>query len=94
MRVIWTDPARQDLVHARAWIAQDRPRAAAAQVAKVVEAANGLRDFPRKGRPGREDGARELIVPGGPFIVAYRMRDETIEILRVMHGSRRWPDSL
>ena len=93
MRIIWTDPAKRDLVHARAWIAQDRPRATA-QVARIIEATSRLRDFPHQGRLGREGGARELVVPGGPFLVAYRVRDETIEILRVMHGSRRWPANL
>ncbi|WP_374725188.1 type II toxin-antitoxin system RelE/ParE family toxin [Caulobacter rhizosphaerae] len=51
-------------------------------------------DFPNIGRPGRRGGARELVVPGGPFIVAYKVRGEEIEVLRVFHGSRRWPDSL
>ena len=37
---------------------------------------------------------RELVVSGGPFIVAYRVGADQIEILRVLHGARRWPDSL
>ena len=94
MRVVWTEPAKRDLIFARAWIAQDRPLAAASQVEKVIQAAAGLRDFPRKGRLGREYGARELIVQRSPFIVAYQIRNDLIEILRVMHGSRSWPSSL
>jgi addiction module RelE/StbE family toxin len=94
VRVVWSEPAKRDLISARAWIAQDRPRAAASQVAKIVQAGIGLRDFPQKGRQGRTGGARELIVPSGPFIIAYKVRDGMIEILRVMHGSRGWPDGL
>jgi toxin ParE1/3/4 len=94
VRVVWSEPAKRDLISARAWIAQDRPRAAASQVARIVQAGIGLLDFPQKGRPGRTGGARELIVPGSPFIIAYKVRDGVIEILRVMHGSRGWPDDL
>jgi plasmid stabilization system protein ParE len=44
------------------------------------------------GRPGRVHGTSELVVDGTPFIVAYRIRDETVEILAVLHSSRKWPD--
>jgi toxin ParE1/3/4 len=94
VRVRWTDPALDDLEYAQAWIAQDRPMAALDQVRKILQASKGLRDFPNLGRSGRRRGTRELVVPGSPFIVAYKVRGEVIEILRVFHGSRRWPDGL
>ncbi|WP_082560718.1 type II toxin-antitoxin system RelE/ParE family toxin [Caulobacter sp. Root487D2Y] len=94
MRLVWTEPAKRDLALARAWIAQDRPSAAASQVQRIVSTVAGLRDFPSIGRPGRRAGARELVVPGSPFIVAHKVRDDEIEILRVFHGARRWPNSL
>jgi toxin ParE1/3/4 len=37
---------------------------------------------------------RELVIARTPFVVAYRLRNETIEILRVLHGAQRWPDRL
>jgi plasmid stabilization system protein ParE len=37
-------------------------------------------------------GTRELIVAKTRYIVPYRVRDETVEILRVFHTSRRLPD--
>lgn len=94
MRIRWTDPALDDLEYAQAWITQDRPTAALDQVGKILRAASGLHDFPNIGRLGRRRGTRELVVPGSPFIVAYKVRRDVIEILRVFHGSRRWPDSL
>jgi len=36
-------------------------------------------------------GTRELVVRNLPYIIPYRVRDNTIEILRVLHTSRRWP---
>jgi toxin ParE1/3/4 len=46
------------------------------------------------GRPGRVPGTRELVIPKTPFIVPYRLQRKVIQILRVYHGARRWPESL
>jgi toxin ParE1/3/4 len=35
-----------------------------------------------------------LVIARTPFVVAYRINDKAIEVLRVFHGSRRWPDRL
>jgi toxin ParE1/3/4 len=45
------------------------------------------------GRPGRVPGTREFVIPRTPHIVPYRLQGESIQILRVYHGARRWPDS-
>jgi toxin ParE1/3/4 len=45
------------------------------------------------GRPGRVPGTRELVIAHMPYIVPYRVRGEAIQILRVYHSARRWPDS-
>ena len=94
MRLVWTEPALGDLSAARAWIAADRPMAAAGQVTRILEAVATLTIFPESGRSGRCSGTRELIVSKAPFVVAYRTRGELIEVLRVLHGARRWPDRL
>ena len=46
---------------------------------------------PALGRPGRVPNTRELAVLKTRYIVPYRVRDDTIEILRVFHTSRRLP---
>jgi plasmid stabilization system protein ParE len=43
------------------------------------------------GRSGRVAATRELVVP--PFVIAHRLRRGTVEILAIVHGARRWPDS-
>ena len=45
-------------------------------------------------RPGRVPGTRELVIPKTPYIVPCRVRGAKIEIARVYHTSRRWPDRL
>jgi toxin ParE1/3/4 len=41
---------------------------------------------------GRWPGTRELIIPRTPDILPYRVRGEIVEIVRVFHGARRWPE--
>ena len=94
MRLVWTAAAVQDLASARAYIARDNAAAAEQQVARVLAAAANLPRFPEMGRPGRRGATRELVVSRTPYIVAYRLRGEAIEILRVMHARQRWPDRL
>ncbi len=59
----------------------------------LEEAVSHLATQPGMGRPGRVDGTREFVVAGTPYIIPYRVRGETVELLAVMHGARRWPDT-
>jgi plasmid stabilization system protein ParE len=49
-----------------------------------------LAENPDIGRVGRVAETREAIVRKTPFVVPYRVREETLEILRVYHAARRW----
>jgi toxin ParE1/3/4 len=75
------------------YIAQDRPDAAMSMVKRIQAAVSKLAPQPALGRPGRVTGTRELVVAGTPYIIPYRVRENTVEILRVFHGARRWPES-
>lgn len=93
MRIVWTEPAVHDLAAARAYIARDNVSAADRQVERMLVAVAQLQRFPEIGRPGRRNGTRELVVSGTPYIAAYRLRNDAVEILRVMHSRQRWPDT-
>ena len=84
--------ALADLVELRAYIAEDRPQAASAVARRILDAASHLERFPEMGRPGRVAGTRELVVNRTPYLVPYRIREDTIELLRVLHGARKWPE--
>lgn len=94
MTVVWTRLALADLEHAREYIAQASPASAAAVVGRIEKAVAALARHPRIGRPGRLPETRELVVPGTPFILPYRLGSGQVEILALIHGARRWPDSL
>ena len=77
-------------VHART--AADNPAAATRIVDRIKKAVERLLDFPALGRPGRVDGTRELVVPGAPYIVPYRLVGDGVQILALIHNAQRWPD--
>jgi toxin ParE1/3/4 len=58
---------------------------------RVLDAVAQLIEQPGLGRPGRVPGTRELIVAKTRYIVPYRVRGQSVEILRVFHTSRRLP---
>jgi toxin ParE1/3/4 len=88
----WTQLAASHLESAVDFIAQDHARTAGAVVDRIVSAVEALERHPEMGRSGRVPRTRELVVTGTPFIVAYRVRKDHIEVLAVLHGARRWPE--
>lgn len=91
MRIRWTHRAVSDLRAVRRYIAEQNPAAAQAVALKILEAVERLAEFPPSGRVGRMPNTRELIVPGTPFIIPYRIKEGIVEILGVIHGPRAWP---
>jgi plasmid stabilization system protein ParE len=69
----------------------DNQTAAAKNVYRISDAAISLLDFPSKGRPGKIEGTREWVVGDSPYILVYRIANDSIRIVRVMHGAQRWP---
>jgi len=91
MRVRWLRKALHNLDEEAAYIATDDAAAAQLVVARIVESVPQLAHQPGLGRPGRVPGTRELIVQKTRYIVPYRVRGDTVQILRVFHTSRRPP---
>ena len=92
MRVRWTKRAERDLDEIAEYIGQDSPAAAARVALELIDQVeSNLPTNPAIGRPGRVLGTRELVIGGLPYIVPYRVREKDVEVLRVLHTSRRWP---
>jgi toxin ParE1/3/4 len=94
MKVKWVRLALNDLDEAGEFIAQDNPEAASRVLKRIWDAVQMLADHPHAGRAGRVPGTRELVIAGTPFIIPYRVAENTIQILRVLHGKRKWPQCL
>jgi toxin ParE1/3/4 len=88
MKIIWYSEAVQDLAELRELIRRDNPRAAQSVAQRILKIVALLRDQPSLGKPGRVEGTRELVVPGLPLTIPYRVRQKEIQILRVFHQSQ------
>ena len=93
MTFILSPEAQQDLRDIRAFISQENPGSAKKIVTRIVTLVRQqLTSNPEIGRIGRVSGTRELVISNTPFIVPYRIRGEHIDILRVYHAARMWPE--
>lgn len=88
MDIRWTTEASSNLEQISLRIAEDKPEAALKTAAAIFERIEQLVSFPRRGRIGREDGTRELVLSPLPYIAVYRVRESTIEILHIWHGAQ------
>jgi toxin ParE1/3/4 len=94
LAVEWLPLARADLLTIVDYIAKENPVAAQAVYDTIQRHVARLGELPRVGRPGRRRGTRELVVPGTPHIVGYRIEGTAVAVLRVLHGARRWPERM
>ena len=92
MRVRWLKIALANLDAEAEYIAEDNPAAAGRVVQKISRAVDQLKKNPAMGRAGRVAGTRELVVVETPYIIPYRVRGDAVEILRVFHATRKWPE--
>jgi toxin ParE1/3/4 len=91
VRVRWLRRALTNLDQEAGYIARDNPEAAARVVMRIATSVEQLATHPASGRIGRVPGTRELVITGTPYIVPYRVREDTVEVLRVFHGARKRP---
>lgn len=90
-KIIWTEPALDDLAAAIRYIAADNSDAAVSVGDKIVDHVDVLSAFPEIGplyrrRPSGD--IREILT--SPFRVFYRIkrRERLVEILHVWHAAR------
>ncbi len=89
MRILWTEPAIEDLKSIRDCIARDSQAYAVSFVEGVLSAVDRLEAFPQLGRIVPESDTpeiRELIFYS--YRIIYHIAGEQSEILAVIHGSR------
>lgn len=94
MTIVWSPRAVEHLTHLRSYIARDNPKAASRIAGHLLDAVERLADLPNLGRPGRVAGTRELVVPGIPYVIPYRLRGDRLEVIAVLHARQKWPKQL
>ncbi|MGD0792874.1 MAG: type II toxin-antitoxin system RelE/ParE family toxin [Terriglobales bacterium] len=88
MRIRWTPAAAVDLQNLSNYLKDHHPHYRQPTVRKVYAAVQSLKEWPHRGRVGREEGTRELLFPPLPYIAVYRVKGQSIEVLRIYHGAQ------
>ena len=88
-RLVWTEPALADLEAIAEYVALDKPDAASALVARVLDAVARLRHYPSSGkRPAELPKTPYREIVSGPCRVFYRVESATVYVLHVMRAER------
>ena len=86
--------AMDDLEEIVLYIAQDSRQAALRMHDKIIEKANDLTTFPKRGRlvPDKKMAAAGYRMLGiKPYIAFYRVVERNVFIYRVLHGATNYP---
>ena len=74
------------------YIRAQNPAAAERVKHRVLAGVKRLGEFPESGSSWKRSGTRELVLPGLPFVIIYRVKDDTVVVLSLLHMSREAPD--
>ena len=95
MKVVWTDASIHELQALYDFIAQTSTFYASRIVDRLTRRSMQIESFPHSGRVVPEyevDYIREIIEY--PYRIIYRIREEYIEVLSVIHSARLLPEDL
>ncbi len=95
MNVDWTEAASNDLRGIQAHLSRQSPGSALGVIGRIVDRADGLPKFPRLGPVVAEYADEDLReVFEDPYRIVYRLREDRIEVVAVVHSARRMPRGL
>lgn len=86
----WKASAVADLMAIVDYISDDDPDAALALMEEIQGKVARLPAHPKRCRPGRVAGTRELVVRPS-YIVVYTETAAMVTVLRVLHAAQMWP---
>jgi toxin ParE1/3/4 len=95
VKIHWTDNAVEHLVNIYEYIALNSPTYAKQIVDKITRRSAQITAQPLSGRKVPEydaEDVRELIER--PFRIIYRVKQDRIDVLAVIHGARLPPDEI
>jgi len=93
LQIEWRSQADGDIDDIFRHVFEFQPAAAWSLRDAIARNVEFLAMHPALGRPGRVRGARELVIPSTPYVVAYTVdsRRDVVQVLAVIHGARLWP---
>ncbi len=91
LKLKWTRRALEQFVEAQKYIAQENPNAARQVGQRIADATKLLLTQPLMGHKGRVAGTREWVVRRAPYFLVYKLENDELIILRVIHSKQNWP---
>lgn len=88
MRLRFTHEAQSDLNEIWEYIALDNPTVAVEFTNLIKRKCYILVDNPCLGREREELASSLRSIPVGNYIIFYRSKDDEVQIIRILHGSR------
>ena len=90
--IVYRDDALDDLDNIADYYFDERAFEVAINLPETIrERLKMLSDHPAAGKAGRIAGTREMVLVGTPYLAVYRMANNRVEVLRVLHGAQQWP---
>lgn len=90
-RLVYTDAAEADLIHAATYIAEASGSSEIAEsfIVGLDEKCRHLAALPGTLGTGRPELRHDIrSTPHGEFVIFFRYRDDAVEIVDILHGSR------
>jgi toxin ParE1/3/4 len=88
MSIRWTPASAADLQRISDYLRDHYPHYRQATIRKIYDAIQSLKEWPHLGRAGCEEETRELLFPPLPYVAIYRVKEQSIEVLRIYHGAQ------
>ena len=90
--VVWLRKALQDLNEQMQYLEEVAGmNTAEAMAERIWKAGQSLTILPSRGRPGKVPGTRELVLANAPYYISYRVCENKVQILRIIHFSQNYP---
>ncbi|QDU60515.1 Plasmid stabilization system protein [Planctomycetes bacterium Pan216] len=89
MDVNFSPQSQKDLDEIHDYIAADSPERALSWIRQIETACTSLSEAPLLGTPLAIGLRHVRATTYGNYVIYYRVRDDQVDILRVVHGARR-----
>jgi len=87
-RVRWSPAAAEDLEGISDYLREHHPGLRQSTISSLYKAARSLKTSSHRGRLGKREGTRELIMAPMPYVIVYGVEPQMVHIFRVLHTSR------
>ena len=91
MQIRYTRLAVSDLTQAYDYIETDSPQNAREVIGRIEKSIETIASYPLLGKQGRVAETRGFFATGTPYIIIYRIKEDSLQILSILHTSRKYP---